>query len=377
MALTQEDCIIAHRAEKKRRISTGPASVQPSRYRFVQNAPPRAPQRNAPLGTLVFRPPQQQGGYRPPVPLQQPQQSGPRPNAQQVQQKSSTYRCFNCGSADHFIRDCPRPRKPNQGQGSNQNNQNKGKRPMMQVRQGRVNFTTFAELPDGAPVMSGTFSIHHKPVVTLFDLGATHSFISNNCGTRIGLDLCHTKGSYMISTSGGKVTSNQMVKSVPIQLGSKIIKTDLVLLNLEGIDVVLGMTLMIEHRVLLDISSRVIEIDSPHQGATTLYLPQQEYLHSCAYAIIDIKVEDIPVVCEYPDVFPDDLPGMPLDRDIEFIIELQPGTAPISKRSYRMPPNELAELKVQLQDLLDKGFIRPSASPWGCPALFVKKKEIA
>jgi hypothetical protein len=84
---------------------------------------------------------------------------------------------------------------------------------------------------------------------------------------------------------------------------------------------------------------------------------------------------DIPIVCEYPDVFPDDLPGMPPDRDIEFIIELQPGTAPISKRSYRMPPNELAELKIQLQDLLDKGFIRPSVSPWGCPALFVKKKD--
>jgi hypothetical protein len=122
---------------------------------------------------------------------------------------------------------------------------------MMQVRQGRVNFTTLAELPDGDPIMSGTFSIHHKPVVTLFDSRATHSFISNDCGTRIGLDLCHTGGSYMISNPGGKVTSNQMVKSVPIQLGSKLIKTDLVLLNLEGIDVILGTNWMTEHRVLL------------------------------------------------------------------------------------------------------------------------------
>jgi hypothetical protein len=72
-----------------------------------------------------------------------------------------------------------------------------------------------------------------------------------------------------------------------------------------------------------------------------------------------VKLKDIPIICEYPDVFPDDLPRMPLDRDIEFIIELQPGTAPISKRPYRMPPNELAELKIQLQDLLDKGLIRP------------------
>ena len=89
----------------------------------------------------------------------------------------------------------------------------------------------------------------------------------------------------------------------------------------------------------------------------------------------DIHLEDIPVVREYANVFPDDLPGMPPDRDIEFVIELQPGTAPISKRPYQMPPKELAELKIQLQELLDKGFIRPSASPWGCPALFVKKKD--
>jgi hypothetical protein len=221
---------------------------------------------------------------------------------------------------------------------------------MMQVRQGWINFTTLAELSDGAPIMSGTFSIHHKPVVTLFDSGATHSFISNNCGTRIGLDLSPTQGSYMISTLRGRITSDQMVKSVPIQLGSQVFKTDLVLLNLEGIDVILGTNWMIEHRVLLDISSRVVEINSPYQKTVTLYLPRQEYLYSCTYAITDIKVQDIPVVCEYPDVFPDDLPGMPPDRDIEFIIELQPGTAPISKRPYRMPPNELAELKIQLQD---------------------------
>jgi hypothetical protein len=86
-------------------------------------------------------------------------------------------------------------------------------------------------------------------------------------------------------------------------------------------------------------------------------------------------VERIPVVGEYPDVFPDELPGMPPNRDIEFAIELQPGTAPISKRPYRMPPAELAELKKQLQELLDKGFIHPSTSPWGCPTLFVKKKD--
>jgi hypothetical protein len=87
------------------------------------------------------------------------------------------------------------------------------------------------------------------------------------------------------------------------------------------------------------------------------------------------EIQDIPVVCEFPDVFPEDLPGLPPEMDVEFVIELKPGMAPISRRSYRMPPNELAELKTQLQDLLDKGFIRPSSSPWGCPAIFVKKKD--
>jgi hypothetical protein len=91
--------------------------------------------------------------------------------------------------------------------------------------------------------------------------------------------------------------------------------------------------------------------------------------------MMDLPLKKIPVVCEYADVFPDELLGMPPDRDIEFAIELQPGMAPISKRPYRMPPTELAELKKQLQELLDKGFIHPSTSPCRCPALFVKKKD--
>ena len=94
---------------------------------------------------------------------------------------------------------------------------------------------------------------------------------------------------------------------------------------------------------------------------------------SCA--IQDTTLCDILVVCEFPNVFPDELPGLLPDRDVEFKIELVQGTTPISRRPYRMPPNELAELKIQLQELLDKGLIRPSSSPEGCPALFVKKKD--
>jgi hypothetical protein len=246
---------------------------------------------------------------------------------------------------------------------------------MVQVRQGRVNFTTLSELPEGVPIMTGTFSINHQPMIILFDSGATHSFISSKYVIKVGLDLYPTPGTYMIATPSGKISSNQIYRKVPIQLGSILIKTDLLLLDLEGIDVLLGMDWMTTHRVSLDIFFRTMEIDSHDHEATILYLPQRECSNSYAYAVEGIKLKDIPVVCEYSDIFPDDLPGMPMDRDIEFVIEQQPGTTPISKRPYRMPLNELAELKIQLQDLLDKGYIRPSASPWGCPALFVKKKD--
>ena len=88
-----------------------------------------------------------------------------------------------------------------------------------------------------------------------------------------------------------------------------------------------------------------------------------------------VSLEDVKVVRRFPDVFPDDLPGLPPDRDVEFSIDLLPGTNPISLTPYRMAPAELRELKIQLQELLDQGFIQPSISPWGAPVLFVRKKD--
>ena len=86
-------------------------------------------------------------------------------------------------------------------------------------------------------------------------------------------------------------------------------------------------------------------------------------------------VEKVSMVCEFPDVFPEELPGLPPDREIEFFIDVVAGTYPISMAPYRMEPAELKELNEQLKELLDKGFIRPSSSPWGAPVLFVKKKD--
>jgi hypothetical protein len=127
---------------------------------------------------------------------------------------------------------------------------------------------------------------------------------------------------------------------------------------------------------VIDALHRTIRLNLPDSKSHLLIqlpIPKRIVERICATSVKEIY--DIPVACEFLDVFPDDLPGLPPDREVEFVIELKPSTAPISRRAYRMPPNELAELKAQLQELLEKGFIRPSSSPWGCPALFVKKKD--
>jgi hypothetical protein len=245
----------------------------------------------------------------------------------------------------------------------------------VQVRQGRLNFTTLADILEGAPVMTGIFSVLNYPAIILIDSGASHNFINAKFSAKCQLPFYHTNGAIMIATPRGRVATYQLNRQVPIKLGSTIFRTTLLIMGLESVDIILGTDWLSRHHALIDVTARAIEIHSPICGEITLYLPNQGCTHSCALTMIESPVERIPVVCEYPDVFLDELPGMPPDRDIEFAIELQPGTTPISKRPYSMPPAELAELKKQLQELLDKGFIRPSTSPWGCPTLFVKKKD--
>jgi hypothetical protein len=122
-------------------------------------------------------------------------------------------------------------------------------------------------------------------------------------------------------------------------------------------------------------SVRLVHLNSVGYEKVTLHLPVISRIKASLHHIVERRLEDIHVVCEFSDMFPDDLSGMPSERAIEFKIELQSGTAPISKAPYKMSREELAELKIQLKDLLDKGFIHPSSSPWGCPALFVSKKD--
>jgi hypothetical protein len=154
-----------------------------------------------------------------------------------------------------------------------------------------------------------------------------------------------------------------------------VFETDLIVLSGQGIDVILGMSWMKWHKAVLDISARLVHLNSPVYEKVTLHLPVISRIKASLHHVVERRLEDIHVVREFLDMFSDDLSGMPPERAIEFKIELRPGTAPISKAPYKMSREELAELKIQLKDLLNKGFIRPSSSPWGCPALFVSKKD--
>jgi hypothetical protein len=136
------------------------------------------------------------------------------------------------------------------------------------------------------------------------------------------------------------------------------------------------MNWLAQHKAILNTDLRTIRL-SYGQEKVLLPIPVATTAKpfGSVYEAIIPEIQNITVVCEFPDVFLEDLPGLPPKRDVEFVIELKPGMAPVSRRSYRMPLNELAELKTQLQDLLEKGFIRPSSSPWGCPAIFCQEEE--
>jgi hypothetical protein len=147
-----------------------------------------------------------------------------------------------------------------------------------------------------------------------------------------------------------------------------------VILNSHGIDVIIGMDWLTKHRGNIACAERTVTVTN-HLGETVTCHIQPSLPDSTIHNLKVESLEQIPVVKEYPDIFPKELPSLPPNRDIKFAIDLAPGTAPIAKRPYRMVVIELAELKKQLSELEQKGCVRPSSSPWGAPVLFVKKKD--
>ena len=168
---------------------------------------------------------------------------------------------------------------------------------------------------------------------------------------------------------------------------------DLRILDMSEFDVILGIDWLTAYMVVIDCEHRRVTVymqDGTHvvfQGDKHDILPQTVYESRCQgqlacwLASLTLEDEERPdldlprVVCEYVDVFPDELPELPLQRVVDFSIELHPRSSPISMTPHRMTPVKLQKLRVQLQELLDKGFFRPSTSPWGAPVLFAKKKD--
>src|SRR3954467_14490175 len=178
----------------------------------------------------------------------------------------------------------------------------------------------------------------------------------------------------LISSPGAEMSASVGCYQIDLAIGRHVFPTDLIILKSQGLDVILGMDWLAKYQGVIDCASRSITLRTP-AGLKIRYESKYKHKQTQVNSLKGGSLEDVRVVRDYPDVFPDELPGMPPDREIEFLIDLIPGTGPIAKRPYRMPANELEELKEQIRELQAKGFIRPSSSHWGSPVLFVEKKD--
>jgi len=251
---------------------------------------------------------------------------------------------------------------------------------------------------EDADVVTGTIPLFGKVASTLFDSGATHSFISSTYIKLCSMTPRPLNQNITVSTpTGNVVTCRKFIENCPIIIGDRILPENLAVFQMLGFDVILGMDWLSKHYANIDCRKKEVIFHSPNEEefkfcgsrvrATPpfLFAIQARRSISCgaqaflAYVKAELegecKLEDIPIVRDYPDVFAEVTTGLPPDREIEFSIDLMPGTQPIHKAPYRMAPSELKELKKQLEDLVDRGFIRPSVSPWGAPVLFVRKNN--
>ncbi|XP_071914143.1 uncharacterized protein [Coffea arabica] len=243
-------------------------------------------------------------------------------------------KCLRCGSADHQMVNCPLISDTQSTARSNPKPTTAGgARSRVPARVYSLDQTTVLE---PTKVVEGTIPVFHRLARILIDPGATHSFV--NPAFMLGID--------------SKVERLPYDLEVRTPTGEATLKHDV-----RGMIASSALISGIRARKLLSRGARgylAFLINTP--GEKT-------------------KLEDMPVISKYPDVFPEELESLPPEREIEFKVDLVPGTTPISKTPYRMAPAELKELKVQLQDLLERGFIHESESPWGAPVLFVKKKD--
>jgi hypothetical protein len=291
---------------------------------------------------------------------------------------------FNCGQNGHFANRCPQ-KQPNPCvvQSVNQT-PNRSTNMTTSTRQNQVhahvNYVAMEDAQVAPDVIISMILVNDNNAIMLFDSGASHSFVATSFVQKYNLPLSMLKNQMIVSSPGGDMHARHVCSKVSILIMEVEFLANLIVLESKGIDVILGMDWLSKHNGLLDCAKKAVRV-TPSSGKELEYVAENLVMDKAASNRIVlnhldvVSTLDIKTVSEYLDVFPEELPCMPPDHEIEFVIELVPGTTPIFKRPYRMAANQLAELKEQLQELLDKGYICPSASPWGAPVTFVLKKD--
>ncbi|GKC74636.1 putative reverse transcriptase domain-containing protein [Tanacetum coccineum] len=327
--------------------------------------------------------------------------------------------CFGCGEKGHYKNKCPNNGNQgggNQIRGNPQNNQRqnqgnpKGSNQASTSTQGgrRAPGRVYSLCAEAAVkdnnVVNGTFLINNVYASVLFDTGADRSFVSYAFSKYIDVTPTTLDTNYDVELADGKsLTTNTILRGCTLNLQNHLFEIDLLPIELGSFDVIIGMDWMAEHRAevvcyekyirvpykneMLIIQGERSGIKSESRLEVISSIRTQKYIEQgCQVFLIQMtkeeksetperRIEDVPIVRDFPEVFPEDLPGLPPTRQVEFHIELIPGAAPVARAPYRLAPAEMKELAEQLKELSDKGFIRPSSSPWGAPILFVKKKD--
>ncbi|GJQ98606.1 putative reverse transcriptase domain-containing protein [Tanacetum coccineum] len=227
-------------------------------------------------------------------------------------------------------------------------------------------------------VVTGTYSLNNLYATVLFDSGADFSFISTKFVPLLNEKPSIANHGYVIEVANGKKEEvDRIFHGCRLELGDFIFPIDLLPLEQGSFDVIVGMDWLSNQKAMIVYHEMIVRI--PVEEGKVLCV-QGERNVGKTKTLMSTKeneptLSDIPIVCDFEDIFPDDLSGLPPQRQVEFHIDLIPGATPVAKSPYRLAPSKMQELSEQLQELQDKGFIRPSHSPWGAPVLFVKKKD--